>query len=156
MLFEIQIFVWPSIRPCINNEILGVFWNKCSYYRHFEIKFCFQIYFPNKEEVKKSGKLYLWIALNICVLTCSPPGSQSAAITTPLCPERARSGVLRTENSSLSSVSVPMWREYVKVSISYQFRVISLFSFQHSRILTCRIFTYTLSILTPNYSGIKT
>ena len=80
---------------------------------------------PIREDVKKSGKLYLWIVLNIYVLTCSPPGSQSAAITTPLCPERARSGVLRTENSSLSSVSVPMWKEYVKVSISYQFRVIS-------------------------------
>ena len=41
------------------------------------------------------------------VLTCSPPGSQSAAITTPLCPESARNGVRNTENSSLSSVSVP-------------------------------------------------
>ena len=40
-------------------------------------------------------------------LTCSPPGSQSAAITTPLCPESARNGVRNTENSSLSSVSVP-------------------------------------------------
>ena len=78
---------------------------------------------PIREDLKKSGKLYLWIVLNIYALTCSPPGSQSAAITTPLCPERARSGVLRTENSSLSSVSVPMWKEYVKVSISYQFRV---------------------------------
>ena len=43
----------------------------------------------------------------LIVLTCSPPGSQSAAITTPLCPESARNGVRNTENSSLSSVSVP-------------------------------------------------
>ena len=43
----------------------------------------------------------------LILLTCSPPGSQSAAITTPLCPESARNGVRNTENSSLSSVSVP-------------------------------------------------
>ena len=104
---------------------------------------------PIREDVKKSGKLYLWIVLNICVLTCSPPGSQSAAITTPLCPESARSGVLRTENSSLSSFSVPMWREYVKVSISYQFRVISLSSFP-----TLSYFNFAEYLLT--YSGIKT
>ena len=47
------------------------------------------------------------IGKRFCVLTCSPPGSQSAAMTTPLCPESALRGVLSTENSSLSSVSVP-------------------------------------------------
>ena len=47
------------------------------------------------------------IGKRFCVLTCSPPGSQSAAITTPLCPDSALKGVLSTENSSLSSVSVP-------------------------------------------------
>ena len=41
------------------------------------------------------------------VTAWSPPGNQSAAMTTPLWPERARKGVRSTENSSLSSVSVP-------------------------------------------------
>ena len=40
-------------------------------------------------------------------LTCSPPGSQSAEMTTPLWPASALRGVRSTENSSLSSVSVP-------------------------------------------------
>ena len=57
------------------------------------------------------------------VTACSPPGSQSAAITTPWCPVKDLSGVLSTEHSSTSSLI-----SFSKLEFC-EFKLFSRFSF---------------------------